>query len=131
VPVEPAVRGDETILVVEDEPSVRAITVKILKQLGYVALATASGAEALEMSKAYRGTIALLLTDVVMPKMNGRQLADELARTRPDMKVLYVSGYPEGVASENGIVDPNVAYLAKPFSRDALAKTIRGVLITR
>jgi len=129
--VQPALRGDETILVVEDEPSVRGVTVKMVEQLGYVALAAASGAEALEMSKAQSGTIALLLTDVVMPNMNGRQLAAELAGTRPDMKVLYLSGYTESVAIQHGIVDASVPFLPKPFSRDALAKTIRDVLKTR
>jgi YesN/AraC family two-component response regulator len=84
--------------------------------------------EALEVSKTYRGTIALLLTDVVMPNMNGRQLAGELAGTRPDMKVLYFSGYTENVAIQHGIVDSSVAFLSKPFSRDTLAKTVRDVL---
>ena len=83
--VQPALRGQETILVVEDQPSVRSVTVKMLEQLGYVALAAASGAEALQMSKAESGPIALLLTDVPMPDMNGRQLAGELAGTRPDV----------------------------------------------
>jgi two-component system, cell cycle sensor histidine kinase and response regulator CckA len=128
--VQPTVRGDETILVVEDEPSVRGVTVKMLEQLGYVALAAASGAEALELSKAQSGAIALLLTDVVMPNMNGRQVAAELAGTRPDMKVLYLSGYTENVAIQHGIVDASVAFLPKPFSRDALAKAIREVLET-
>jgi two-component system cell cycle sensor histidine kinase/response regulator CckA len=102
--------------------------VKMLQQLGYVTLATANGAEALEMSRTYRGTIALLLTDVVMPNMNGRQLAGELAVARPDMKVLYLSGYTENVALQHGIVDSSVAFLPKPFSRDTLAKTVRDVL---
>ena len=128
VPAQPAPRGCETILVVEDEPSVRSITVKMLQQLGYVTLATASGAEAVEMSRTYRGTIALLLTDVVMPNMNGRQLAGELAGARPDMKVLYLSGYTGNVVLQHGIVDSSVAFLAKPFSRDTLAKTVRDVL---
>jgi two-component system cell cycle sensor histidine kinase/response regulator CckA len=125
---QPAPRGCETILVVEDEPSVRSITVKMLQQLGYVTLATANGAEALEMSRTYRGTIALLLTDVVMPNMNGRQLAAKLAGARPDMKVLYLSGYTGNVVLQHGIVDSSVSFLPKPFSRDILAKTVRDVL---
>jgi CheY-like chemotaxis protein len=128
--VQPVERGNETILVVEDEPSVRGVTVKMLRQLGYVMLAAASGAEALELSGAHRGAIALLLTDVVMPQMNGRQLALELGGRRPEMKVLYLSGYTENVAIQHGIVDANVAFLPKPFSRDALAKAIREVLGT-
>jgi DNA-binding NtrC family response regulator len=95
-----------------------------------VTLSAACGAEALELSKAYRGTIDLLLTDVVMPKMTGPQLAAELAGARPDIKVLYVSGYTENIAIHQGIVDPRFAFLAKPFSRDALAKAIRDVLKT-
>jgi two-component system cell cycle sensor histidine kinase/response regulator CckA len=130
VTVQPAWRGHETILVVEDEPSVRDMTVKMVEQLGYAALCAASGAEALELSNAHSGSIDLLLTDVVMPGMNGRQLADELAGTRPNMKVLYFSGYTS-VALCLDIVDSRVAFLAKPFSRDALAKTMRHVLENR
>jgi two-component system cell cycle sensor histidine kinase/response regulator CckA len=129
--VRPGPRGDETILVVEDEPSVRSITAKMLAQLGYETLSATCGAEALEMSKAHSGTIHLLLTDVVMPNMNGPQLADELAGARPDMKVLYLSGYTESVAVHHGIVDSSAPFLAKPFSRDVLAKTIRDVLENR
>ncbi len=125
---QPMERGDETILFVEDDSSVRSVTVKMLKQLGYLVLAAGSGEEAVEMSSAHCGTIALLLTDVVMPNMNGCRLADELAVTRPDMKVLYLSGYTENVAIQKGIVDGNAPFLAKPFSRDALATTIRSVL---
>jgi two-component system, cell cycle sensor histidine kinase and response regulator CckA len=128
--VQPILRGSETVLVAEDEPTVGNITVKMLQQLGYVTLSAACGAEALELSKAYRGTIDLLLTDVVMPKMTGPQLAAELAGARPDIKVLYVSGYTENIAIHQGIVDPRFAFLAKPFSRDALAKAIRDVLKT-
>jgi two-component system cell cycle sensor histidine kinase/response regulator CckA len=130
VTFQPAWRGHETILVVEDEPWVRDITVKMVEQLGYTALFAASGAEALELSNAHSGTIDLLLTDVVMPGMNGRQLANQLAGTRPDMKVLYFSGYTS-VALCLGVVDSSVAFLAKPFSRDALAKTMREVLENR
>ncbi len=129
--VEPTLRGNETILVVEDEPSVRGITVKMLDQLGYVTISAASGAEALEMSKSHSGAISLLLTDVVMPNMNGRQLADELLANKPDMKVLYLSGYTENTVIHHGIVDSSVAFLPKPFTRDALAKTIRNVLEER
>jgi CheY-like chemotaxis protein len=129
--VEPTLRGNETILVVEDEPSVLGITVKMLDQLGYVTLSAASGAEALEMSKSHSGAISLLLTDVVMPNMNGRQLADKLLASKPDMKVLYLSGYTENTVIHHGIVDSSVAFLPKPFTRDALAKTIRNVLEQR
>jgi CheY-like chemotaxis protein len=126
--VQPEPRGDETILVVEDEPSVRNIAVKMLAQLGYATLSAASGAQALEIGKTHHGRIDLLLTDVVMPNMNGRQLARELAGARPEMKVLYVSGYTESAAIHHGIVDSSDAFLPKPFTRGVLAKTIRNVL---
>ena len=93
-------------------------------------LSASCGAEALELSKAYRGTIDVLLTDVVMPNMTGPQLAEELAGARPDIKVLYVSGYTENIAIHQGVVDSSFAFLAKPFSRDVLAKAIRDVLKT-
>uniref|UniRef100_Q023R0 histidine kinase n=1 Tax=Solibacter usitatus (strain Ellin6076) TaxID=234267 RepID=Q023R0_SOLUE len=126
--VQTAVPGDETILVVEDDASVRSVTVKMLEQLGYVALAAGNGAEALAKSKAHSGTIALVVTDVVMPNMGGCQLAAELAGTRPDIKVLYLSGYTESVAIQRGMIDGTVPFLAKPFNRQVLAKTIRCVL---
>jgi CheY-like chemotaxis protein len=100
----------------------------MLEQLGYLVLAAGSGEEAVEMSRAHSGTIALLLTDVVMPNMSGCRLAGELAVTRPDMRVLYLSGYTENVAIQKGIVNGSVPFLAKPFNRDALATTIRSVL---
>lgn len=125
---QPAQPGNETVLVVEDEPSVRAMTVKMLERLGYVTLAAASGPEALQMSKSHAGHIALLLTDVVMPDMNGIQLADALLPGRPDMRVLYLSGYTENAVIHHGILDSSVAFLPKPFSRDALAAAIRDVL---
>ena len=124
----PAQLGNETILVVEDEPSVREMTVKMLKKLGYVTIAAASGPEALDMCKSYNGHIALLLTDVVMPNMNGNQLADTLLASRPDLRVLYLSGYTENSVIHHGILDSSVAFLPKPFSRDALAAAIRDVL---
>ena len=122
-PVKPS--GGETILVVEDEEPVRQLTVKLLKQLGYEVLTASSGAEALEVSAAHQGPIALLLTDVVMPNMSGRQLADALIRSRPDTKVLYLSGYTENTVVHHGVLDPGVDFLPKPFSREGLAAKLR------
>jgi PAS domain S-box-containing protein len=128
---QPEPRGDETVLVVEDDPQVRDITVRMLNQLGYETLPAATGAEALEIAKAHSGTIHLLLTDLVMPNMNGHRLADELARSRPEMKVLFVSGYTGNVATHHGIADSSVAFLPKPFSREELAKAVCDVLENR
>jgi two-component system, cell cycle sensor histidine kinase and response regulator CckA len=120
--------ASETILVVEDEKAVRDLTMRMLERLGYRLLAAASGAEAIEVSRAFTGTIHLLLTDVVMPNMSGRQLADELAVSRPDMKVLYLSGYTENTVLHHGVLDANVEFLPKPFSREALSRRIREIL---
>jgi PAS domain S-box-containing protein len=118
----------ETVLVVEDEQAVRDLTVKMLQRLGYRILTAASGAEALEICREHSGSIEVLLTDVVMPGMSGRQLADALLPTRPDMKVLFLSGYTDDTIVHHGVLDRTVEFLAKPFSRELLAKKLRAVL---
>ena len=120
--------GGETVLVVEDDQAVRDLTVRMLNQLGYVVLAAVSGVEALAISKSYAGRISILVTDVLMPHMSGRQVADDLLRTRPDMKVLYLSGYPESMVIHHGVLDSAVEFLPKPFSREALGQKVREVL---
>jgi CheY-like chemotaxis protein len=100
----------------------------MLKRLGYTVLLASSGAEALEKSREHQGEIALLLTDVIMPNMSGAELAGELRRSRPDIKIVYVSGYTEHTVSHHGVLDANVTFLAKPFSREALAKKLRETL---
>jgi len=122
------VRGSETILVVEDENAVRDLTVKILRQLGYHVLPAESGASALEVAKSHAGGIELLLTDVVMPGMSGKQLAEELKPARPEMRVLYLSGYTENTVINHGVLEPGVEFLPKPYSREVLAGKIREVL---
>jgi len=125
---EPEAIGGETVLVVEDEQAVRELTVKMLKQLGYVVVAAASGAEAVEISRAYPDRIALLVTDVVMPNMSGRQVADQLLAARPDLKVLYLSGYTENTVIHHGVLENGVDFLPKPFSRETLGKKVREIL---
>jgi len=120
--------SNETILVVEDEKAVRELTVKMLQRLGYSVLIAGSGAEAIEISRAHAGRISLLLTDVVMPNMSGRQLADILLPARPGMKVIYLSGYTENTVIHHGVLEAGIEFLPKPFTREVLAKKIREVL---
>jgi CheY-like chemotaxis protein len=122
-------QGNETVLVVEDEKPVRDLTMRMLRQLGYSVLSAASGAEAMEISKSFSGRISLLLTDVVMPQMSGRQVADALLATRPDLKVLYLSGYTEDTVIHHG-VQSGVEFLPKPFSREALSKKLGEIVKT-
>jgi len=120
--------GDETILVVEDEKAVRDLTMKLLTQLGYHALSATGGKEALKISRAHSGEIALLVTDVVMPGMSGRQVAEALLAERPRLRVLYLSGYTENTALDHGVLDTGVDFLPKPFSREVLGQKVREIL---
>ena len=120
--------GADTILVVEDDEAVRGLTVKILRQLGYTVLTAGGGEEAIALSRKHSGEIALLLTDVVMPGMSGRQLADVLSKARPKMRVVYLSGYTENTIVHHGVLDRGVDFLPKPYSRDVLARKLREVL---
>lgn len=120
--------GSETILVVEDEESVRSIVKKILDAKGYKVLLASNPQEALSICQRHQGPIHLLLTDVVMPQMSGRQVADHLAFSRADMKVLYMSGYADDAVVRHGILERGVAFLQKPFTPQTLARKVREVL---
>ena len=115
------------ILVVDDEAPVRQVTAETLRELGYTVLEAASGAEALPLLDAHPD-IAVLLTDVMMPQMNGRQLAEAAGRRRPGLRVLFASGYTRNAVVHNGIIDPGVHLLSKPFTIDELARKLRDVL---
>ena len=117
----------ETILVVEDEAGVRAFTTEALSELGYTVLAAEGGPAALRILDGHP-EIDLLFTDVVMPDMNGRKLADEARARRPDLKVLFTTGYTRNAVVHNGVLDREVALIGKPFTVEALAEKVRKVL---
>ena len=121
-------RGSETVLVVEDEPAVLRLSRRALETQGYVVLAAADGADALRIVERHGGTIDLLLTDVVMPGLSGRELADQLSVRRPGIRVLFMSGYPGDAVVQHGTLPPGSAFLQKPFSPDGLARKVRDVL---
>jgi two-component system, cell cycle sensor histidine kinase and response regulator CckA len=121
-------RGTETVLIVEDETSVRELALRILKHLGYSVISASNGGEALLLTEKHRKPIDLLMTDVVMPGMNGRELAERLVRIQPGMKVLFTSGYTENVIFHHDIVDNNLNFIGKPYSMQALALKIREIL---
>jgi CheY-like chemotaxis protein len=121
-------RGSETVLLVEDEPLVRDLERQMLEECGYVVLAAGTPHAALEIAASYEGTIHLLLTDVVMPEMNGPELVERLALPRPEMKVIYASGYADESVVRRGVLKANVAFLTKPFTLAALAAMARDVL---
>ena len=121
-------RGTETVLVVEDAPAVRAVTRQVLERQGYTVIEAAGGDAALQLAAAHAGPIHLLLTDVVMPGLSGRQVAERLAIRRPEMRVLYASGYTDDSIVRHGILEEGIAYLQKPFTPESLARKVRTVL---
>ncbi|MCD6282828.1 PAS domain S-box protein [bacterium] len=120
--------GSETILLVEDEEVVRELAKQVLEQKSYKVLTARHGPDALIVSEQYDGTIHLLLTDVVMPEMNGKELAERLKALRSDLRVIYMSGYADAAIFQNGSVPESAAYLQKPFTPDSLLLKLREVL---
>jgi CheY-like chemotaxis protein len=118
----------ETILVVEDEAAVLKLACAILEGLGYTVLAAAGTAEAITLAEAHGAKIHLLITDVVMPEMNGRDLAARLQKLYPDLKVLFMSGYTANVIAHHGVLENGVHFIQKPFSRRDLAARVREAL---
>ena len=120
--------GSETILVVEDEEEVRKLAVRILKKQGYTVLDAPDGDGALVICGERKDPIHLILTDVVMPGMSGRQLADRLGSFHPEMKVLYMSGYTDNAITHHGVLEKGMNYIQKPFTVDGLIRKVREVL---
>jgi two-component system, cell cycle sensor histidine kinase and response regulator CckA len=126
-PVAPAVQGTETVLLVEDEDSLRSLLRELLESFGYSVLDAGQGVDAMRIAREHSSTIQLLLSDLVMPQMTGRELADRLTRLRPGLKVLFMSGYAAG-AAPNLEIPAYAAYIEKPFTADALAGALRALL---
>ena len=121
-------RGTETILLAEDDVAVRSLTRRILEQFGYTVLGASGGADAIRLSEEHDGDISLVVADVVMPEMSGRELVERLSLARPGLKVLYLSGYPDDAIVRHGILESEVAFLQKPFTMEALAIKVRHTL---
>jgi nitrogen-specific signal transduction histidine kinase/CheY-like chemotaxis protein len=127
----PPSRGSETVLVVEDDRTVRSLAGEMLRLNGYTVLQAQDGREALDLVRRHGQPIHLLLTDVVMPEISGRELARSVAGLEPGIGVLYMSGYTDGVIAHHGVLDAGVAYIQKPFTADSLARKVREALDTR
>jgi CheY-like chemotaxis protein len=118
----------QTVLVVEDEEALREVTRRLLTRQGYAVITAANGAEALDIALAYKGDINLLLTDVIMPQMLGKEAAERIRYTRPHIRVLYMSGYAQPVLASQGRLEPNVELLDKPFTERELLDKVHAVL---
>jgi PAS domain S-box-containing protein len=126
--VKPMLTGRETILLVEDEPAILGIATVMLENLGYTVIATSAASEAIRLVTEYQGGIQLLITDVVMPEMNGRDLVEKLLSLCPQLKSIFMSGYTSNVIAHHGVLDEGVNFIQKPFSLHDLAAKVREVL---
>ncbi len=124
----PATRGTETVLLAEDEAPVRSVARQVLERHGYTVLEAPSAEAALDIADRYSGPIHLLLTDVVMPGLSGRDLAVRLATRRPEARVIYMSGYTDDAITRHGVLEPGLAYIQKPFTADTIVQKVREVL---
>ena len=122
------VAGTETVLVVEDEGPLRKVAVRCLEREGYRVLDASGGLEAVEIASSFPERIDLLLSDVVMPEIGGPAVADKVRELRPGLKVLYMSGYPDDIVANHGILDVHAHFLEKPFTGQTLSQKVREVL---
>jgi two-component system cell cycle sensor histidine kinase/response regulator CckA len=120
--------GSEIVLIVEDDNSLRKFAQKSLQPHGYRVLVAENGEDALRINKEHEGTIDLMITDVVMPKMSGKETAERLQPLHPQMKVIYMSGYTDDAIVHHGVLAPGLNFLEKPFLPVALARKVREVL---
>lgn len=125
---EPIVHGDEIIMLVEDEPTLLHMIKGMLESLGYSVIAAGTPSKAIQLASSFQGQIHLLATDVIMPEMNGSQLAKQLMEIRPEMKHLFMSGYTDNVIADQGVLKEGVSFIQKPFSINELANKIRAAL---
>ena len=121
-------KGHQTILLVEDEPGILKLCKLILERNGYTVLAFENAADALQMAERYHETIDLLITDVMMPEMNGSELSKKLLATRPDLQILFISGYTADIIAHNTILDSKINFIQKPFSPKALTTSVYTIL---
>ena len=121
-------QGNETILIVDDNASIRQLIVETLKPLGYNCLQAACGKDAMDVLRKYKGEVHLLITDVVMPGMSGRELAETIREERPEMKVIFMSGYTENIIAHHGVLEQGINYISKPITPVTLTQKIRSVL---
>jgi two-component system cell cycle sensor histidine kinase/response regulator CckA len=127
-PVPPENSGTETLLIVENEPAIRNLLQVALRRNGYTVLAAESGREALELVRNYDGAIDLLITDVMMPDMDGPELVRQLSTIRPDTRTLFMSGYMDDTLGERGVLSSNANFIQKPFSPRTIAQKVRDIL---
>ena len=124
-----ALRGTETVLVVEDQSGVLGVMEKTLRRFGYTVIATATGSEAVATARAHAGPVHVMVTDVVLPDGSGREVARQVLGSRPSVRVLYMSGYTEDAIVHHGVLEPGLSFIQKPFTADALVRRIREVLV--
>jgi two-component system, cell cycle sensor histidine kinase and response regulator CckA len=122
------IRGTETILLVEDEELLRKVVTEFLSHIGYNVLSAANAREAMKIAQKHTGKIHLLVTDVIMPEVPGPELARNLCVARPDLKVMYISGFDDGSLAPDGVLQPGTVLLTKPFSVRLLSAKMREVL---